>query len=238
MGEQQCPSNQERQRTPVNVANPAAFKDTLWVPKDTKPIRELFAIWRAEAERDFERDEDSVLSTFSSANRLGSGSQIVALMHAAEAAAMSLLRKAQNLPLDPRHFSIALEEASLVFDNLAERVRGRSRPLRLQDAGQEVYHRALLAGHEHLQAEVSKWKLELLVRNRRGAYQREKGDLPSEEVIRAKMLELMQDRRISRDRAAILIRSEPGFDAVTNTLARAAVAGHLPRGRPSKNIVK
>lgn len=60
-------------------------------------------------------------------------------------------------------------------------------------------------------------------------------ELPSDEKIFEKMLELMKKGN-SRDQAAKAIRNEPGFRPVGNEHARRAVAGKLKRGRPPKKI--
>jgi hypothetical protein len=55
-------------------------------------------------------------------------------------------------------------------------------------------------------------------------------ELPSDEAIKAKMLEL-SEMGINRDTAAKLIRQIAGFSGVGNEHARRLVAGDLPRGR-------
>lgn len=57
--------------------------------------------------------------------------------------------------------------------------------------------------------------------------------LPTDEAIKAKMLEL-KELGVKRDVAAILIRQISGFEAVGNETARRVVNGELPRGRPKK----
>jgi hypothetical protein len=59
------------------------------------------------------------------------------------------------------------------------------------------------------------------------------GDLPSDDVILAKMHELIGEGR-RRDEAAKHIRTVPGFDQVQNEHARRVVRGTLKRGRPRR----
>jgi len=60
------------------------------------------------------------------------------------------------------------------------------------------------------------------------------GTLPSDEVIEAKMQELIA-LGMTRDVAAKVIRQIGGFEAVGNDHARRTVCGKLPRGRPKSN---
>lgn len=57
--------------------------------------------------------------------------------------------------------------------------------------------------------------------------------MPTEEEIRAKMIELTKEG-VHRDVAAKIIRQIRGFEKVGNEHARRAALGHLPLGRPRK----
>jgi hypothetical protein len=59
-------------------------------------------------------------------------------------------------------------------------------------------------------------------------------ELPSDDAIKTKMIDLTENFGMSRDNAAKLIRQINGFEKVGNEHARRVVANQLPLGRPKK----